>query len=193
MYRMLKINSLRLSAITSMSVLILAGCAEMQTMPTQAVSAEPSQPALALNSVETPPAPIPVRPPVVNYRSVSLTNLSLNNQGSQITIKPGKTVQATLNYAYNCSKCKSDLGNQIIVGLAKRSAQACIYNGGAQGQGTANFTLKVPAKPGRYDVRYRGLQAMDCNEALKAGWSAEDSPSKETTIGTITVSRKAEA
>lgn len=200
MLKMSGINSLRLSVLisvlTGMSAFMMAGCADMQTMPaqTQPVSTSSNEAVMALHSTEATSASVVtpvVRPPVVNDRNVSLTDLNMNNQGNQITIKPGKTVQATLSYVYHCSKCKSNLGNQIIVGLAKRSAQACIYNGGLQGQGMANFSLKVPAKPGRYDVRYRGLQAMDCDEALKAGWSAEDTPSRETTIGTITVSRKA--
>jgi hypothetical protein len=57
----------------------------------------------------------------------------------------------------------------------------------------ADFTLKVPAKPGKYEVRFRGVQAMDCTEALKAGWNSDNSPSKETTIGWIIASKKADA
>jgi hypothetical protein len=137
--------------------------------------------------------PAEIHVPIVNYKHVTLTNLNMNNQGDHITIKPGRSIQATMNYAYHCTNCHNSLNNQIIIGLARRSAQVCIYNGGPQAQGVASFNLKVPAKPGIYDVRFRGLQAVDCTQALKAGWNADNSPSKETTIGTIKVSRKAEA
>jgi hypothetical protein len=162
---------LRLTILASVSALTIMGCANTnrQTAETNAAASTP----------------------IVSNNHVTLTNLNMNNQGDHITIKPGKTVEATLSYAYHCPNCYKSLNNQIIIGLAKRSAQACVYDGGAQGQGTANVTLKVPAKPGQYDVRFRGLQASDCNAALKAGWNADTSPSSETTIGTITVSRKA--
>lgn len=181
---------LHFTLLSVISILILTGCGGFNELPLL----DDGQPV----TFETPAttdvaAPRQAPPPIVNYKHVTLNNLNLNNQGNEIMIKPGKSIQATLNYAYNCSNCSQNSNNQIIIGLANRSAQACIYNGGPQGQGSANFELKVPAKPGRYDVRFRALQAADCNEALKAGWGADDSPSRETTIGKITVSRKAEA
>jgi len=166
--------------------LVLAGCAHMQTTPMQ-----DEEQGIANDPADSTPAE--VKPPIVNYRHVSLTDLNMNSQGNRITIKPGNVVQATLNYAYHCSNCRQDSNNQIIIGLANRSAQTCIYNGGPQGQGAANFELRVPAKPGRYDVRFRGLQAQDCAAALKAGWGADDTPPQETTIGKIIVSRKTDS
>ncbi len=135
---------------------------------------------------------LPPPPPVVNYREATLTNLSLNNTGNQLVIKPGQSIQAKLDYDFHCVKCNQTSNSQIIVGLANRSAQACIYDGGSRAQGTANFELKVPAKPGKYEVRFRILQATDCTEALKAGWGADNSPSRETTIGNIIASKKAD-
>ena len=87
----------------------------------------------------------------------------------------------------NCPQCKADSTNQIIVGLAGRSAQACIYNGGMHGDGVADFLLKAPAKQGTYDVRFRLAQAPNCQEALKNWWNLGSSPSEEATIGHITV------
>lgn len=127
---------------------------------------------------------------VASSEEVTLSDLNMNNQGNQITIKPGQTINATSQYVYHCKTCVPEMNNQIMVGLAGRSAQACIYNGGKEGQGSAEFSLKVPAKPGKYDVRFRAIQAVDCTEALKIGWNAETSPSKAATIGTIVVSRK---
>ena len=179
------INSLPVTALSIMSAVVLVGCAEMQNMPTEMQMNEQTL------AAENDAAPVEVKPPIVNYKYATVTNLNMNNQGSQITIKPGQVIQTTLNYAYHCPKCDQNLNNQIIIGLANRSAQACIYNGGPEGQGTANFNLKVPAKPGRYDVRFRAVQATDCASALKA-WDSDDSPTKQTTIGMITASKKAE-
>lgn len=188
------INSLRATIIMSMSAMAVIGCSNNVTQPSgtqpmalnaQQAASTPGSTASMLASTAAP------TPPIVNYKHVMLTNLNMENQGSQITIKPGRSIHATMNYVYNCPDCNSSLNNQIIVGLAGRSAQACIYSGGAQGQGTADFVLKMPAKPGKYEVRFRGVQAMDCTEALKAGWNADNTPTKETTIGKIIVSRKA--
>lgn len=182
----------RNTVLFSMSALAMVSCADIVPINSpgdQPVIATSNPVAIQPEPVQPPPPP---PPPIVSNKYVSLGNLNLNNQGNQITIKPGRTIEAALDYSYHCPNCKSGRGNQIIVGLAKRSAQACIYDGGTEGQGSANFVLKVPAKPGRYDVRFRGLQAADCTAALQAGWGADDSPAKETTIGTITVSRKAE-
>lgn len=173
-----------LFVVSSMSGLMMTGCADLQsTVPDNSQS-------LAQQAMQAPVTPAP--PPIVSARHATLTDLNLNNVGNQIIIKPGRSIQATLNYAYNCSSCNPNLNNQIIIGLANRSAQACIYNGGMQGQGSANFELRVPAKPGKYDIRFRVLQADDCNQALRAGWGTDDSPSSETTIGRIIASKKAE-
>lgn len=173
---------LRWTMITSISAFIMVGCADME-MQHPNNQAEVKAPAIE---------GMPVQAPIVSNEHVTITDLNMNNQGNQIIIKPGKTVDASLHYSYHCPNCYKSLSNQIIVGLAKRSAQACVYDGGLEGQGVAHFTLKVPAKPGQYDVRFRALQAPDCHAALKAGWNADTSPSKATTIGTIRVSRKAE-
>lgn len=130
-------------------------------------------------------------PPIVNSEYITLSNFNMNDQGKEVTIKPGTMINASINYDYHCPDCKENLGNQIIIGLAKRSAQACIYNGRSDGQGIANFVLKAPAKPGKYEVRFRAVQTLDCNEALKAPWNADNSPTKETTIGMIVASKKA--
>ncbi len=167
---------------TSISVLALAGCANYQimTQPKNApMSAPMSEPKIVLNTYP------------VQSQAVALSGFNMNDQGNQVKVQPSSTIKVSTQYIYHCKTCKSDLNNQILVGLGGRSAQACIYNGGAQGQGAADFSLKAPAKPGKYDVRFLPMQAMDCNDALKKGWDADSSPSKETTIGTIFVSRKA--
>lgn len=168
----------------AISVLFISGCAINQSSdqtPLQSVS----QNAPGTSLVSAPP-------PIVGNGNVMLTNLNMNNQGNQLTVKPRMTIQAVIQYNYNCPSCDRSLNNQILIGLARRSAQACIYNGGPSGSGSVQFTLKAPAKPGTYDVRFRGMQAMDCADALKTGWNADNSPSGQTTIGTIIVSRKAE-
>jgi hypothetical protein len=120
-------------------------------------------------------------------RDATMSALSLNNQGSVITSKPSEKLMVTASYTYNCAKCTPASNNQILVGLSGRSAQACIYDGGNQGQGTANFELKTPAVPGTYEVRFRSAQATNCQEALQSWWSVDGAPTKSSTVGTITV------
>lgn len=177
-------------ALCMASAVMLAGCANQGMQGDGLASPHYNGRAntVATARQEEPPAK---KIPVANARYAKLTALSLNNTGTvEATIQPGKTAQVSLHYNLNCPECRSP-SSQIIVGLAKRSAQACIYQGGPQGEGVANFVLKAPAKPGKYEIRFRILQAADCAEALKEGWNADNSPARETTIGTLIVSRKA--
>lgn len=167
-------------AMTVITMFMLSSCSNMQT------SSDPYTYVADKTAVSNTSATTGV-----SYKNVTLSKLDLNQSGSEVIVKPGSTVQATVHYKYQCSQCYKTLNNQIIVGLANRSAQACIYDGGMQGEGVAEFKLKAPAKPGKYEVRFRGLQAVDCAAALKAGWRADDSPTKVTTVGVITASRKA--
>jgi hypothetical protein len=180
------VKTLKIGFLTGLCAFILVSCVDMNMQNQNNWQNQ--------NVFEHSPAipGMPVQASIVSNEHVTLTNLNMNNQGNQIIIKPGKTVEASIHYSYHCPNCYQSLNNQIIIGLANRSAQACIYDGGREGKGSAAFTLKVPAKPGQYDVRFRALQAPDCSSALKAGWNADNSPAKDTTLGTIRVSRKAE-
>lgn len=117
----------------------------------------------------------------------SMSSLKMNNQGSEALSEPEKEISATAAWNYDCPACNATSNNQILVGLAGRSAQACIYDGGNKGSGTASFTLKTPAVPGTYDVRFRSAQAENCQAALKTWWTMGSAPSKAATIGKITV------
>jgi hypothetical protein len=141
------------------------------------------------SALNAPPAEVPAAPlkMVGTNRDATMSALSLNNQGSVITSKPSEKLMVTASYTYNCAKCTPASNNQILVGLSGRSAQACIYDGGNQGQGTANFELKTPAVPGTYEVRFRSAQATNCQEALQSWWSVDGAPTKSSTVGTITV------
>ncbi len=186
------INATILNAVLmSVSALMLVGCSNNQ-MTTQ----ERSGPMMDLTS-PTPPVVLAASQSIAANQyepadhRVVMSDLNMNSQGSQITIKPSEMIHATAHYVYDCKSCTPGLNHQIIVGLAGRSAQACIYNGGMQGQGATEFALKVPAKPGKYQVRFRSIQALDCNAALQQGWDEDTTPTKESTIGMIIVSRKA--
>src|SRR5262245_58194465 len=122
--------------LSGVSAVLMAGCSQLQTMEGQDM-------AQAQVPVQRPVAYQPPPPPIVNYRYVTLSGLTLNNLGNEIIIKPGETIRASVNYAYHCQSCKPDSASQIIIGLAFRSAQACIYDGGTNAQGTATFGLKV--------------------------------------------------
>ena len=129
-------------------------------------------------------------PPVVAYNQARLAQFRMNEEGNEVTVKPRQKIRAMTAYEYNCPNCNINSANQIIVGIAGRSAQACIYQGGLRGTGTANFELKAPAMPGEYEVRFKPIQAIDCREALAKGWDSDDAPSKAATIGKIIVQQK---
>lgn len=177
---------LRAALFVSINASLLTGCAN-QTLssPQKAMQTQ----ALAFENDNETPAPVFPRAPSINTKFIALTQFNMNNQGKEIRIKPGKLVQASLHYQLHCPHCPTE-NNQILIGLAKRSAQTCIYNGSANAEGTIDFTLKMPAKPGKYEVRFRGLQAENCDQALKIGWHDDGSSSKETTIGMVIVSKK---
>lgn len=125
----------------------------------------------------------------VVYQQAKLAGFNMNDQGSQITVRPRQIIHAVVSYEYNCLQCKSYSINQIVVGIAGRSAQACIYQGDVRGTGTARFELKAPALSGEYDVRFKSVQASGCQEALST-WHADESPAREATIGKIIVQQK---
>jgi hypothetical protein len=126
---------------------------------------------------------------IVSYNQARLAQFSMNEAGNEVTVRPRQKIRAMTAYEYNCPNCNAASANQIIVGIAGRSAQACIYQGGLQGTGTASFELKAPAMPGEYEVRFKPIQAEDCQSALQKGWG-DEAPSKAATIGKIIVQQK---
>lgn len=135
-------------------------------------------------------AKIPTYPSTVVYQQAKLSGFSMNDQGNEIIVKPRQKIRVTTTYEYNCPNCKAYSANQIIVGIAGRSAQACIYNGDVRGGGAASFELKAPAMSGEYEVRFQSIQASNCQEALANGWDEGHAPSREATIGKIIVQQK---
>jgi len=155
--------------------MILAGCANNSWMQQQ-------------NSAANTQQLQPAEPKMVGTnKDGTMSELNLDNQGSEITTSPSKKITVTANYSYDCAQCNQASGNQILVGLAGRSAQACIYDGANKGQGSASFELKTPAVPGTYTVRFRTAQAANCQEALQSWWGMNGVPAQNATIGTITV------
>jgi len=124
----------------------------------------------------------------VRYGPVTISNLSLNQNGTQVTVAPGESVAVTARYSYECRNCQQGSINQIIVGIAGIGAQTCIYNGSIQGSGSASFTLTAPGTPGTYSVRFRYAQAMNCASAVQNWWNVDQSPPVEAEIATIVVS-----
>lgn len=179
MYRKIIVAGLSASAVLAFFALGMSGCSTNDSL-----LADSSR-----NLANSPEFHSIAQPQVLasGNQSGNVSTLTMDSQGNQVIAKPSQRIQASANYIYNCPNCKSDAVNQILVGLAGRSAQACIYNGGAHGDGVANFLLKAPAKQGTYDVRFRFAQANNCEEALKNWWNVGTAPTKETTIGQIIV------
>jgi len=161
----------------SISAFILVGCSESNMFDQQTTAQNNPQATQVAGPQQM----------VGTSKGATLSALNMNSQGSEIESKPSQKISVSVNYTYHCAKCNPTANNQILVGLAGRSAQACIYDGGNTNQGTANFELKTPAVPGAYEVRFRTAQAENCQEALKSWWSVDGTPSQNATIGKIEV------
>jgi len=178
MGKKIAVTALNTLVMLGVSALTLVGCTNNnmldQQTSAQNTAAGPAIPAAPLKMIGT-------------NKDATLSALNIDNRGGEIVSKPSEKINVTVNYAYNCSKCNQGANNQIIVGLAGRSAQACIYDGGNTGQGSANFVLKTPAMPGTYEVRFHTAQAANCQDAIQNWWSVGGAPSQSSTIGKITV------
>ena len=149
-------------------------------------------PALTASAQPLPPT---VHDPFTESGRYTVRGLRLGGQGNQV-VAPGGRLPGERELAHNCPSCGGAV-NQIIVGLAgEPRAQACIYNGGPMTPGwrSARFDLRVPSRPGLYEIRVRYAQAFDCRAALD-WWRVDrpNGPTEEATIGTVEVMGSDEA
>ncbi len=114
---------------------------------------------------------------------LSVNDVSLNNGGSFITVKPGGTVKGTLRYQlWNPSTCPQCIA-QIVVGL-DNTPISCVYNGipgtcpGKSGTGSFQFT--APTDEGPHYLYYTYSLQYTCNAAL-----AEYNKRPKTLIATV--------
>ena len=119
--------------------------------------------------------------------SVTLFGLNLNNQGKTVTATPEQEINGIVGFIYNCPTCGKRTFNQIIIGIANKGAQACLFNGGIQEQGIRNFKIIAPKEPGFYEIRFRYAQDYDCENAIKSWWDRDGVPGQDATVGYITV------
>ncbi|MEO0867366.1 MAG: WD40 repeat domain-containing protein, partial [Cyanobacteria bacterium J06642_11] len=135
-------------------------------------------------------AKTPEIPKTATYGQVQLNNLTLNNQGNRISATPGEVIDVSTQFIYDCPTCDAGSINQIIVGIAgEDAAQSCIYDGGLQATGENTFTLKAPAEPGQYYIRFRAAQAYGCEEGALGWWRVDGEPTANANIGLITVTQ----
>ena len=90
-------------------------------------------------------------------------------------------------YLYYCPICQSGSINQIIIGIAGKGAQACLYNGGTEAQGSTYFNITAPQKPGVYKIRFRYAPAYQLPNAVKSWWNVDHAPTPQATVGIIAV------
>ncbi len=119
---------------------------------------------------------------------MTVSNVTLNEAGEKVAVKPGSIVRGTLDYqVWTEAECPSCIA-QIVVGVGD-TVQDCIYFGfpgaypGASGQGVIRFT--APVFEGTYDVRYKRVKAYTCEHAKSL--YATSPPSSANTIATIVV------
>jgi len=119
---------------------------------------------------------------------MTVSNITLNDSGEKVAVKPGSIVRGTLDYqVWNEAACPSCIA-QIVIGVGD-TVQDCIYFGfpgaypGASGKGVVRFT--APVFEGSYDVRYKRIKAYTCEHA-KSLYSSSP-PSSANTIATVVV------
>jgi hypothetical protein len=119
---------------------------------------------------------------------MTVSNVSLNDAGEKVAVRPGSIVRGTLDYqVWTEGECPSCIA-QIVVGVGD-TVQYCIYFGfpgtypGASGKGEIRFTAPVVA--GSYDVRYKRVKAFTCEHAKNLYVASP--PTSANTIATIIV------
>ncbi len=122
-----------------------------------------------------------------NNAQAQLGELKLNGQGNILSVRPGARVSASAKFVYDCTDCTAGSQNQILIGLAGRGAQACIYSGGIQGEGRADFELTAPPYAGVYCIRFRPSQAASSRHAINNWWNIDGAPPATATIGALIV------
>ena len=118
-----------------------------------------------------------------------------------LNAKPGEIIFVTADVGLHLAGFGPYVINQIIVGLEPTDgramgmkgigAQQCILNALTQDVRPfqASFTLRMPDRPGKYDVRFNNTMEYTPKDAL-SHWSETSEwllPPKEGTIATINV------
>ena len=144
------------------------------------------------------PAPAPPAQAEITYAPeftepgrFTVRNVNLAGQGPVVHLARGGVIEGTLDVRHDCPGCGGAI-NQVIVGLGgEAQAQACVYNGGARTRGfrRVQFQLRIPNRPGTYEVRARYAQAYSCERGALGWWRVDrpQGPAASSNIGVVIV------
>ncbi len=121
---------------------------------------------------------------------VTLDDLKLNDHHRAIVVKPDETIHAKVSCAFNSDQCSPVSVYRVVIGIKGVGAQTTIGTtlGVVAGEGREKFKIKAPATPGLYEVRFRVVEGLTEDHALKAWLDPQgNEPDSSTTIGLIYV------
>ncbi len=115
---------------------------------------------------------------------ITLSNVRLNGGGNVAHVAPGAKLNLAATWSIQDSGCCVD---QIIVGIAPDSPQACLFDGFVPANGAAGdsiVTLTAPSAPGTYTVRFHYGQANGCDLGW---WGVNGAPTEMVDVAAICV------
>ena len=141
------------------------------------------------------PAPLDTPAPLIvplssaggGTATITVTNVALDGGTNlALDVAPGAPITLTFDYAIRDVGCPGCV-DQILVGYAPSSPQACVYDGipgsfGATGSATAQ--LNAPTSPGLHLIRYDQGQDFGCNLGW---WEVNGVPGAGNTIAALYV------
>jgi len=117
---------------------------------------------------------------------ITLSNVKINGGGKFAHIAAGAQFMLTADYSIT-----DNGGNnidQIIVGIAPNNPQDCLFDGNVHNEtrtGNGQVTLRAPATPGTYTVRFHYGQANSCDPS--GWWAINGAPSSAQDFAAICV------
>lgn len=121
---------------------------------------------------------------------VTLKHLELNNNARVVVVKPEERIDATVQLNLHKNEVSMTSLYRIVIGIKDIGPQTTIGNefGFLAGKSLESFTMYAPAKKGIYEIRFRAVDSLSQDKAMKA-WHDEEGnePDARTTIGLIVV------
>ena len=124
----------------------------------------------------------------IEFEGITISQFSFENDKKYIFVKPGEAFSARMHYSIDADALKALHRHHLIIGLHNDGPQECILHcyGILDAEGDACVTMKAPAKPGAYQVRFCHSIGLTDEEAQKAWWKG-DGPSAKTIVGIVVV------
>lgn len=121
---------------------------------------------------------------------VTLKYLNLNGHSKAVVVRPGERIEGNVLCNIDSSQCSSLQFYRVVLGLKGVGAQTTIGNelGLVAGESQEKFVLIAPKEPGLYQVRFKLVESLLEENALKSWVDGNGhEPDGTTTIGVILV------